>query len=97
MLRPQEEDGFAFATPFAVHGRATREVIAEFGDEVEWEPAPGQRHLLRLQARIHRDSEWVEIVGFEWWAPPAGAALAADITYRNEPSDPELTALAVSA
>ena len=30
-LRPESDDGFLFATPFAVQGRATKELIAEFG------------------------------------------------------------------
>ena len=35
-LRPESDDGFAFAVPFSVAGRGTREVIAEFGDNDGW-------------------------------------------------------------
>lgn len=84
-LRPEQEDGHAFATPFAVQGRATREVIAEFGDEVLWEPGAGQRYPLQLQARLHDEDDWIDVVSFDWWAPPAGATLGSYITYRNEP------------
>jgi hypothetical protein len=84
-LRPEPEDGHSFATPFAVQGRATREVIAEFGDEALWEPAAGHKYVLQLQARLHDEDAWTDVVTFEWWAPPTGAALGAYVTYRNEP------------
>lgn len=84
-LRPEEEDGFAYGTPFAVEGRSAREVIAEFGDELGWSPAPGSKHRLRLQAVIHLAKDWADVVTFDWWAPPPDAHLGQYVAYRNEP------------
>lgn len=77
-------DGHAFATPFAVEGRSTREVIAEFGDNDAWQPAPASRHQMRLEARVHPGEAWIAVVAFTWWAPPSGAATADYLAYRNE-------------
>jgi hypothetical protein len=93
-LRPGPDDGFAFSTPFSVQGRETKEVIAEFGDELEWRPVPRSRHLVLLQAmlhhgpglRFHPSEEWTDIAAFSWWAP---LPTEADeyIAHRNEPAD----------
>lgn len=85
-LRPESDDGFAFATPFSVQGRGTKEVIAEFGDDLGWEPVPGSRHSLRLQARVHPSEEWDDIVAFDWWAPPVADVMKQYIAHRNEPT-----------
>lgn len=84
-LRPEEDDGLAYATPFAVEGRSAREVFAEFGDAFGWSPSAGSYRRLRLEAVIHPDHEWVELAAFDWWAPPPGAAVTAYIAHRNEP------------
>jgi hypothetical protein len=84
-LRPKSDDGHEFATPFAIQGRGTREVVAEFGDDLRWSPAPASCHRLCLQARVHPSAGWETILTFEWWAPPAAAARAQYIAYRNEP------------
>ncbi|MBD0281673.1 MAG: hypothetical protein ICV69_05700 [Thermoleophilaceae bacterium] len=52
-LRPESDDGFAYATPFSIQGRATREVIAEFGHNRGWSPDPASRHRVQLQAKVH--------------------------------------------
>jgi hypothetical protein len=83
-LRPEAEDGFAFATPFSVTGRNTKEVIAEFGDDLGWAPKAGSRHRLRLQAEIHPQDRWVDVVRFDWWAPPQ-EAMGSYIAHRNTP------------
>lgn len=85
-LRPESDDGFAFATPFSVRGRGTKELIAEFADDLGWEPAPGSRHRLRLQAQVHPSEEWDEIVRFDWWAPPSVDVMKQYIAHRNEPA-----------
>ena len=85
LLRPGANDGFAFATPFAVQGRSTTEVIAEFGDDLGWSPLPGAEHQLRLQAVVHPDQEWVDVVAFAWWAPSTKEAMSQYIAYRNAP------------
>jgi hypothetical protein len=85
-LRADSEDGFAFATPFAVAGRSAKEVIIEFGDEDEWLPAPASKHRLRLEAVIHPATEWVDVLTFEWWAPPAEELMGPYLTHRNEPA-----------
>jgi hypothetical protein len=85
-LRPEPEDGHAFATPFAIQGRSTREVIVEFGDNEAWEPASGERHLLRVEARILGVAEWVAVVTFEWWSPVAEAETGRYLVYPNQPS-----------
>jgi hypothetical protein len=84
-LRPEPDDGFAFATPFSVQGRATKEVIAEFGDDVGWTPAPGSRHRIRLQAQVHPSEEWDDVVAFDWWAPRSADAMKQYIAHRNDP------------
>lgn len=85
-LRPEKDDGFAFATPFAVQGRGTREIIAEFGSALPWSPPPDSRHVLRLQAQLHPAEHWVEVATFEWWAPPTDAVTGSYIAHRNEPN-----------
>ena len=83
-LRPEADDGFAFATPFAVRGRATRELIAEFGDDAGWNPEPGSRHRLRLEAQVPPSDEWVGLAEFDWWAPQTADVMGSYITHRNE-------------
>jgi hypothetical protein len=85
-LRPKSDDGHEFATPFAIQGRGTREVIAEFGDNLGWSPPPASCHQVSLEAQIHPSADWEAISTFEWWAPPAGAARDEYVAYRNEPS-----------
>ncbi len=79
------DDRFAFATPFAVQGRNTREIIAEFGDNFDWTPAPGSRHELRLQALVHPSEAWTDVTTFEWWAPPSAELMHRYMAYRNAP------------
>lgn len=77
-----------FATPFAVPGRGTRELVTDFGHDQIWSPKPGSRHRMRLQARLHdRGDEWQTLAEFDWFAPPSGAELSRFITYRNAPPD----------
>ena len=83
-LRPETDDGFAFATPFAVPGRATRELIAEFGDDAGWKPQPKSRHRLRLEAQVHPSDEWVAVAEFDWWAPQTADVMGSYITHRNK-------------
>lgn len=85
VIRPEEEDSFAFAVPFTVPGRGTAHLIAEFGDENPWLPKPGSTHQLRIEARIHPYDGWEEIVSFPWWAPPTEAIMRRYIAHRNEP------------
>jgi hypothetical protein len=85
-LRPESDDSFAFATPFSVQGRGTKELIAEFGDDLGWEPAPGSRQRLLLQAQVHPSEKWDEIVAFDWWAPPSAEVMKQYIAHRNEPA-----------
>lgn len=85
-LRPGSEDGFAFATPFAIEGRSTREVIAEFGDDLGWSPVPGTVYRMRLQAEIHPAEEWVDVVSFDWCSPPSEDVMATYIAHRNAPT-----------
>jgi hypothetical protein len=84
VLRPESGDDFAYATPFAVAGRSTKEVVAEFGDEA-WSPTPGAMHRLRLEAVVHPGPAWVAITTFDWWGPPGDAQTSVYLTYRNEP------------
>jgi hypothetical protein len=84
-LRPDNEDGHTFATPFAVPGRNTRETIMEFGqDPTTWFPDPLSKHKLRLEAQLHNDNRWKELVTFAWWAPHSKEIMGAYITHRNE-------------
>jgi hypothetical protein len=69
-----------------VQGRGTKELIAEFGDDLGWEPAPGSRHRLRLEAQVHPSEEWDEFVAFDWWAPPSADVMKQYIAHRNEPA-----------
>jgi hypothetical protein len=82
LLRPETDDGFAFATPFAVRGRSTRELIAEF-EATSWDPPPATSY--RLQLRAMQDGEWRRIADFDWWAPPKGSKTSSYVAYRNEP------------
>jgi hypothetical protein len=47
-LRPSSDDDHAFGTPFSIHGRNTKELIAEFGEKSDWLPRPGADHRIRL-------------------------------------------------
>jgi hypothetical protein len=85
LLRPEPNDDFAFATPFAVAGRGTREMVAEFGDDEAWSPAPGSRHRLRLQAQVHPSQRWRDLTALDWWAPPSAEIMKRYIAHRNEP------------
>ena len=73
-LRPATDDGHAFPTPFAVHGRDTRELIAEFEPDagLDWSPPADVPQRLRLQALVHvrREDKWINVATFDWWAPP---------------------------
>jgi hypothetical protein len=84
-LRPEKEDGFAFATPFSVPGRGTREVIAEFGDNSGWSVTPGSKHRMAVEAQMHPAEKWVGLATFDWWAPPSADNMGRYIAYRNEP------------
>jgi hypothetical protein len=85
-LRPEPDDGFAFPTPFSVQGRGTKEVVAEFGDDRGWAPAPGSSHRIRLEAQVHPSDEWEDVVAFEWWAPLSADVMKQYIAHRNEPA-----------
>jgi hypothetical protein len=81
LLRPEEHDGFAYATPFAVRGRGTRELIAEF-EGAPWRPER-ERYTVALEAR--QDSEWRQIGSFDWWTPLfTEETKNSYVTYRNE-------------
>jgi hypothetical protein len=84
-LRPEKHEGVDFAKPFTIQGRSTREVVAEFGDDVGWAPLPNSKHRLRLETQIHPADKWVEIVSFDWWAPQTHEAMAFYIAHRNAP------------
>ena len=86
VLRPGSDDGFAFGTPFAVQGRATRELVAEFGeDPVSWLPEPLSVSRLRIEAQFHDNNDnWSELVTFDWWSPPTAELMRSYITHRNE-------------
>lgn len=75
-----------FATPFAIHGRSTREIVAEFGGDTRWRPDPLRRQLLTLEARLHPSRHWTEIETFDWWPPPGAADTERYLAYRNEPA-----------
>jgi hypothetical protein len=83
-LRPESDDVLDFATPFAVEGRGTKEIVAEFGDDLGWALAPGGSHRIRLEARVHPSREWTKVVAFDWWAPPSADAVKHYIAHRNE-------------
>jgi hypothetical protein len=84
-LRPESDDGFAFPTPFAVPGRGTREVIAEFGHNEGWHPDASSKHRVRLQALVHPSDEWVNVVDFDWWAPNDATTMGKYLAHPNEP------------
>jgi hypothetical protein len=86
-LRPETDDGFAYATPFSIAGRGTREIVAEFepGASRNWSAPAGIKHRLRLQAQIHPKDEWVDLVAFDWWPPPEKMR-DHYIAHRNEPT-----------
>jgi hypothetical protein len=85
-LNTGTDDGHAFATPFSVGGRSSREVIAEFGDDEGWWPPPGSKHRLRLQALIHSATDWVDVRTFDWWAPPSEELMGPYLVHRNKPA-----------
>lgn len=84
-LRPSSDDKHAFATPFSVQGRNTRELIAEFGDNHSWLPTPSSKHELRLEAKVHPKNSWEEVLIFDWWAPPREGLMTRYIAHHNEP------------
>lgn len=87
-LRPEADDGFAFAAPFSLNGRETRELVAEFGDDLGWTPKPGGCHPMRLQAKVHPSNDWNHVVAFDWWAPPSADVMKRYVAHRNEPAPP---------
>ena len=88
-LRPQSTNEGDFATPFAVSGRGTRELVIEFGHEQGWSPELGSKHRIRLEAEFHDRTKWRTLAEFDWFAPPRGAELNRYITYRNAtPEEP---------
>jgi len=82
-LRPSSDDEHAFATPFAIGGRDTKELIVEFGENHDWLPEPGANHDLRMEAKLHPGDEWHKLVTFRWWAPPTSDLMSSYITHRN--------------
>jgi hypothetical protein len=88
-LMPQPEDGHEFAVPFAVEGRGTTTLIAEFGGDYEWMPAAGASHEIRLEGLLHGSASWIELVRFTWWAPPTDGVMNNYIAHRNEPPPTE--------
>jgi hypothetical protein len=84
-LRPHEKDGMAYSTPFAVPGRGTRELIAEFGSVLSWSPERRSKHRLTIEAQLHPDTEWVALASFDWWAPPWPEKMEGYLTYSNIP------------
>jgi hypothetical protein len=86
-LRPETDDGFAYPTPFSIAGRTAREVVAEFEPSVNvnWSPPTGIKQRLQLQAQIHPKDEWVDLVSFDWWAPPEDTR-GQYRAHRNEPA-----------
>lgn len=82
MLRPDANDGHTFATPFAVEGRTTHDVIVEF--EGDWALVATNSYVLRVQAQVHPSEDWQDVVAFRWWAPPA-ELMKQYIAHRNEP------------
>ena len=88
-LRPQSTNERDFATPFAIPGRGTRELVIEFGHEQGWSPELGSKHRMRLEAEFHDRTKWRTLAEFDWFAPPPGAELNRYITYRNAtPEEP---------
>jgi hypothetical protein len=85
-LRPEPDDGFAFATPFSIPGRAAKEVIAEFepASTLNWSASPDVKHRLQLRAQIHPKGEWVELVAYDFWPPPEDSR-SQYLAHRNEP------------
>jgi hypothetical protein len=84
-MRPRQSEARDFATPFAVPGRGTRELVAEFGDDLGWSPAPGTRHKVQIQAKLHPKDRWRSIASFDWWAPPNDEIMDMFIAHRNAP------------
>jgi hypothetical protein len=84
-LRPEPDDGFAYATPFSIAGRGTREVIAEFGGHARWTPNLSQCYRMQLEARVHPSDEWKPLLTFPWHAPPTTKGFGQYITYANTP------------
>ena len=63
-------DAHEFATPFAVHGRDTREEIIEFGDDDgAWRPASNASYTVRVEAQVGSDDSWRQLGSFTWWGP----------------------------
>jgi hypothetical protein len=87
-LMPKEDDGHEFAVPFSVKGRDTATVIVEFGGDYDWLPKAGASHDICLEALIHGDAAWTELVTFTWWAPPSDRLMRNYIAHRNEPPSP---------
>jgi len=83
-LRPEREDGFRYATPFAVPGRGVTEVIVEFGAEGEWPVFPAQHRRMRVEASVHPAESWAVVTEFDWWAPPMGINFTQYLAHRND-------------
>ena len=87
-LRPEKDDGFAYATPFSIAGRSSKEAVVEFEPSVglNWSPAHGVALPLELQAQIHPDSAWIRLVTFDWWAP-TDRKRGQYVAHRNGPTE----------
>ena len=88
-LRPQATNERDFATPFAVSGRGTRELVIEFGCQQGWSPEFGSKHRVRLEGSSTTAPSRARSLRFDWFAPPLGAELNRYISYRNAtPEEP---------
>lgn len=82
-VKPQDKsvgDVVDVASPFAVAGRETLPVIAEFGtDGPSWRPDPATPYLVVIEAVVR--GSWKVLAEFTWWTPATD--LGAYIAHRN--------------
>jgi len=75
-------DGFRLRLPLALF----KEIIAEFGDNHQWLPKPGSAYRIHLEAMVHPNESWNEVLVFSWWAPPKADLMTHYIAHRNRPA-----------
>lgn len=96
VLGPKDGDHLDVASPFAVEGRKTASMVAQFrASESVWTPDPDQRYCLRVEYQTMRGStrlsafrrsqrtRWKTLVEFDWWLPDH--AQDSFVAHRNDP------------
>jgi hypothetical protein len=85
-IKPESNDGHAFPVIFSIAGRATHQIIAEFGAPSVGFALEARDYSVRIEVKITRNEQWESLVTF---ILRAGRIAHPDnfITYDNTPEN----------